>query len=38
MEKLGYGADNRLTVKGFARNIAPTRDPAVLLIGQLKEI
>jgi peptide/nickel transport system substrate-binding protein len=38
MEKLGYGPDNRLAVKVSARNIAPTRDPAVLLIGQLKEI
>jgi peptide/nickel transport system substrate-binding protein len=38
MEKLGYGPDNRLAVKVSARNIAPTRDPAALLIGQLKEI
>src|SRR5690242_13039533 len=38
MEKLGYGPDDRLAVKVSARNIAPTRDPAVLLIGQLKEI
>jgi len=38
MEKLGYGPDNRLAVKVSARNIAPTRDPAVLLIGQLNEI
>ncbi|MGB9646063.1 MAG: ABC transporter substrate-binding protein [Stellaceae bacterium] len=38
MEKLGYGPDNRLAVKVSARNIAPTRDPAVLLVGQLKEI
>jgi peptide/nickel transport system substrate-binding protein len=38
MEKLGYGPDKRLAVKVSARNIAPTRDPAVLLIGQLKEI
>jgi peptide/nickel transport system substrate-binding protein len=38
MEKLGYGPDNRLAIKVSARNIAPTRDPAVLLIGQLKEI
>jgi hypothetical protein len=33
-----YSPDNRLAVKVSARNIAPTRDPAVLLIGQLKEI
>src|SRR4029077_20746073 len=38
MEKLGYGPDNRLAVKVSARSIAPTRDPAVLLVGQLKEI
>src|SRR5215471_18390996 len=38
MEKLGHGPDNRLAVKVSARNIAPTRDPAVLLISQLKEI
>jgi peptide/nickel transport system substrate-binding protein len=38
MEKLGYRPDNRLAIKISARNIAPTRDPAVLLIGQLKEI
>ena len=38
MEKLGYGPDNRLAIKVSARNIAPTRDPAVLLTGQLKEI
>src|SRR6202048_4292197 len=38
MEKLDYGPDNRLAVKVSARNIAPTRDPAVLLGGPLKEI
>jgi peptide/nickel transport system substrate-binding protein len=38
MEKLGYGPDNPLAIKVSARNIAPTRDPAVLLIAQLKEI
>jgi len=38
MAKLGYGPDNRLAIKVSARNIVPTRDPAVLLIGQLKEI
>jgi peptide/nickel transport system substrate-binding protein len=38
MEKLSYGPDNRLAIKVSARNIAPTRDPAALLIGQLKEI
>jgi hypothetical protein len=38
MEKLSYGPDNRLAIKVSARNIVPTRDPAALLIGQLKEI
>ena len=38
MEKLGYGADKRLAVKVSIRNIVPTRDPAVILIDQLKEI
>jgi peptide/nickel transport system substrate-binding protein len=38
MEKLGYGPNNRLPTKVSTRNIAPYRDPAVLLIGQLKEI
>jgi peptide/nickel transport system substrate-binding protein len=30
--------NNRLAINVSARNISPTRDPAVLLIGQLKEI
>ena len=38
MEKLGYGPDKRLAVKVSIRNIVPTRDPAVILIDQLKEI
>ena len=38
MQKLGYGPDKRLTVKVSARNIAIYRDPAVILIDQLKEI
>jgi peptide/nickel transport system substrate-binding protein len=38
MEKLGYGPDNRLAIKVSVRDIAPTRDPAVLLTAQLKEI
>jgi peptide/nickel transport system substrate-binding protein len=38
MESLGYGPDNRIAVKVSIRNIAPTRDPAVILIDQLKEI
>jgi peptide/nickel transport system substrate-binding protein len=38
MEKLGYGPNNRLAATVSTRNIAGYRDPAVLLIDQLKEI
>ena len=38
MQKLGYGPDNRLQVKLSTRNIPAYRDPAVILIYQLKEI
>ena len=38
MEKLGYGPDKRLAVKVSTRNIAHYRDPAVILIDQLKQI
>jgi peptide/nickel transport system substrate-binding protein len=38
IEKLGYGPDKRLEVKVSERNIAIFRDPAVILIDQLKEI
>ena len=38
MEKHGYGADHRLPVKVATRNIAQYRDPAVILIDQMKEI
>jgi peptide/nickel transport system substrate-binding protein len=38
MEKLGYGPDNRLKVTVTTRNLAPYRDPAVVLIDQLKQI
>jgi len=38
MEKQGYGPDKRLATKISTRNIPPYRDPAVLLIDQLKEI
>jgi peptide/nickel transport system substrate-binding protein len=38
MEKLGYGPDKRLAVKVSARNIAQYRDPAVILIDQLKHV
>jgi peptide/nickel transport system substrate-binding protein len=38
MEKLGYGTDKRLAVKVSTRNISIYRDPAVILIDQLKDI
>ena len=38
MTKLGYGPSKRISVKVSTRNIVPYRDPAVILIDQLKEI
>jgi len=38
MESLGYGPEKRLPIKVAARNIPLYRDPAVILIDQLKEI
>jgi peptide/nickel transport system substrate-binding protein len=38
MQRLGYGPDKRLAIKIAARNIPTYRDPAVILIDQLKEI
>ena len=38
MEKLGYGPDKRLAVTVAARNVPPWRDPALILIDQLKQI
>jgi peptide/nickel transport system substrate-binding protein len=38
MEKHGYGPAKRLPVKVATRNIAQYRDPAVILIDQMKEI
>ena len=38
MQKLGYGPDKRLRVKVSSRDIPPYRDPAVILIDQLKEV
>ena len=38
MQKAGYGPANRLKVKISTRNIPIYRDPAVILIDQLKEI
>jgi peptide/nickel transport system substrate-binding protein len=38
MQRLGYGSNNPLAVKVAARNIPLYRDPAVMLIDQLKEI
>ena len=38
MTKLGYGPDKHLAVKIAARNIPTYRDPAVILVDQLKEV
>jgi len=38
MEKLGYGPNNRLSFPLTTRNVLAYRDPAVILIDQLKEI
>src|SRR5258708_38693288 len=38
MQKLGYGPDKHLAVKISARNLAIYRDPAAILIDQLKNI
>ena len=38
MKKAGYGADKRLAVKVSVRNTPPFRDPAIILIDQLKKI
>ena len=38
MQKAGYGPDKHLAVKVSTRNIAQYRDPAVILIDQLKNI
>jgi len=38
MEKLGYGSDHRLALTLSSRNIPGYRQPAVILIDQLKEI
>jgi peptide/nickel transport system substrate-binding protein len=38
MERLGYGPDRRLAVKVASRNIPIARDPAIILIDQLKTI
>src|SRR6266705_2594585 len=37
MQKLGYGADNRLKIKLSVRDLPYLRDPAVILIDQLKQ-
>jgi peptide/nickel transport system substrate-binding protein len=38
MEKHGYGPDKQLSIKVSTRNIPPYRDPAVILIDQLKHV
>ena len=38
MQKLGYSPDNRLQIKVSARDLPYLRDPAVILIDQLKQV
>ena len=38
MDKAGYGPNNRLPIKVSIRNTPPFRDPAVILIDQLREV
>jgi peptide/nickel transport system substrate-binding protein len=38
MQKLGYGPDKKLELKVSTRDVATFRDPAVIMIDQLKEI
>jgi peptide/nickel transport system substrate-binding protein len=38
MKKLGYGPDNPMKIKVTTRDVPPYRDPAVILIDQLKAI
>jgi len=38
MQEAGYGPDKRLKIKVSTRNIATFRDPAVILIDQLKHV
>jgi peptide/nickel transport system substrate-binding protein len=38
MKKLGYGPDKPMPIKVTTRDIPPYRDPAVILIDQLKQI
>jgi peptide/nickel transport system substrate-binding protein len=38
MEKLGYGPDHRLKIKVSTRDTPSYRDPAVILLDQLKEV
>ncbi len=38
MQKLGYGSDNRLKIKVSVRDLPYLRDPAVILIDQLKQV
>jgi hypothetical protein len=38
MERAGYGPDKRLAIKVSVRNTPPFRDPAAILIDQLREL
>ena len=38
MKKLGYGPDKHLAIRVTTRDVPPYRDPAVILIDQLKQV
>jgi len=38
MKQLGYGPDRRLAIRVSTRDVPPYRDPAVILLDQLKQI
>jgi peptide/nickel transport system substrate-binding protein len=38
MKQLGYGPDKRLAIKVSTRDVPPYRDPAVILLDQLKQV
>ena len=38
MQRLGFGPDKRLRIKVSTRDVAPYRDPAVILLDHLKEV
>ena len=38
MQRLGYGPDNRLKIRASVRDLPYLRDPAVIMIDQLKQV